>query len=64
MVRLVDRGRAACLHGRPPVSRINGPPTVGLRAQRRLPEARAQREAASPPPRRLWQARLDHVPRL
>lgn len=50
MVRLVDGGRAARLHGRPPISRINGPPTVGLRAQRRLPEAQAQREAASPPP--------------
>ena len=50
MMRLVDGGRAARLHGRPPVSRINGPPTVGLRAQRRLPEALALREAASHPP--------------
>ncbi|CAI9173427.1 unnamed protein product [Rangifer tarandus platyrhynchus] len=50
MVLLVDGGRAARLHGRSPILRINGPPTVGLRAQRRLPEARAQREAAYPPP--------------
>ena len=49
-MRLVDGGCAARLHGRPPVSRINGPPTVGLRAQRRLPEAWAQWEAASQPP--------------
>lgn len=42
-VQLVDGGCAARLHARPPTSRINGPPTMGLRRQRRPPEARAQR---------------------
>lgn len=42
-VRRVDAGCAARLHGRPPTSRIDVPPTMGLRRQRRPPEARAQR---------------------
>lgn len=47
--RLVDGGRATRRHGRPPALRINGPPTTGLRGERRLPKAPAPREAACSP---------------
>lgn len=54
-------------HGWPPALRINGTPITGLRGKRRLPEARAQREAVSQPPGLQASpelVRLDYVPGL
>lgn len=63
-VWLVDGGCVACLHGWPPALRIDVPLHAAEGTEQRLPEAQAQREAASQPPRLIPGFPRPHRPAL